>query len=96
MRALLIEAGYVTDDWSQRPNLRRFADETGINYESIRKAIAGERRPGYGLMQRVADALGVAPEVFAEYELRQFDPAEVGLDAALERLEQAKGERPAK
>ena len=62
----------------------------GIRYETLRKAIAGERPPGAKLIEAVAEVVGVRPEYFIEYRLaqalRQFDPNEVGFDAARENL----------
>src|ERR1044072_7284099 len=50
----------------------------GVKYETLRKAIAGERSPGAHLIETVAEAVGVRPEYFVEYRLaqalRQFDP----------------------
>jgi hypothetical protein len=60
------------------------------NYESLRKALTGERQPSVSLMERAAEVAGIEPSQFAEYRLaqarRQFDPAEVGWDGAIENL----------
>jgi hypothetical protein len=63
----------------------------GIYYESLRKAVTGERQPSRTLMERAAKTAGVKPTYFVEYQLaearRQFDPGEVGWEAALENLD---------
>ena len=63
----------------------------GISYETLRKAVVGERSPAAKVMEGVADALDVDPTVFVEYQVlaaqRDFDPREVGLDAALTNAE---------
>lgn len=64
----------------------------GVKYETLRKAIAGERHPGASLIETVAQVVGVRPEYFIEYRLaqalREFDPSEVGFDKARENLRQ--------
>lgn len=80
------------------PNWSAFADQLGdVHYETLRKAVTGERAPAPVLMERVAQALGVEPTVFVEYELwqasRMFDPKVVGMEQAeanLRRLHQAR------
>jgi transcriptional regulator with XRE-family HTH domain len=62
-----------------------------VSYESLRKAAAGERLPSRKVMEECARVLKVDPvETFAEYRLwsarRELDPAEVGLEIALETL----------
>lgn len=62
----------------------------GIKYETLRKAIAGERSPGASLIESVAEVVGVRPEYFIEYRLaqalQQFDPNEVGFEKARDNL----------
>jgi len=62
----------------------------GIKYETLRKAIAGERSPSASLIETVAQVVGVRPEYFIEYRLaealRQFDPNEVGFETARDNL----------
>jgi len=89
LRDLLIDAGQTTK--LGNPNWSSFATYVrGIHYETLRKAVTGERRPTPELMERCAETLGVAPEVFVEYRIwkaqRSFDPAEVGPQAALAAL----------
>lgn len=69
-----------------------FADKLkGTHYETLRKAVSGERQPSIGLMQQVASLLKVDPSYFAEYRLaqaqRQFDVGEVGWETAMKNLE---------
>jgi transcriptional regulator with XRE-family HTH domain len=91
VRDLLIERGTVTDRLGT-PDWPAFATELGVKYETLRKAVAGERPPGRKIMELAADALGVKPEdTFYEYQLletqRQFDPREVGEDVAYANLQ---------
>ena len=90
LRDHLIERDIVTGIGN--PNWSAFAEQLeGVHYETLRKAVAGERPPGPGLMEAVAEGLGVQPSVFFEYRLyqaqRAFDPKIVGVDQALTNLE---------
>jgi hypothetical protein len=72
-------------------NWRLVADElNGVHYETLRKAVAGERPATPQLMELCAELVGVPPTVFAEYRLyeaqKQFDPKEVGWDQATANL----------
>jgi len=89
LRDLLIDRGYTTAIGN--PNWSRIADELGdVQYESLRKAITGERLASAKIMERVAQQLDVEPSVFWEYNLwlvqRAFDPKEVGEEKAFENL----------
>lgn len=91
LRDLLIEHGFVTGTYNS--SLKRFKDERlpGMHYETLRKAVAGARKPSPSVMEDVAGALGVNPaETFSDYQLwlarRQFDPHEVGAEAAMANL----------
>jgi transcriptional regulator with XRE-family HTH domain len=69
----------------------RFVERLGgVSYETLRKALAGERKPSASLMEAVASALGISPEYFVEYRLanalRSFDVGEVGWDEAVKNL----------
>jgi hypothetical protein len=90
LRDLLLEHGYTTAignaDWP------RFARDLGdIRYETLRKAVTGERAAATKIMERVAALLDVEPTVFWEYELaqvrRSFDPRVVGEDEAFANLQ---------
>jgi hypothetical protein len=96
VRTLLIDAGIVTrmgnPDWTALARKMR-----GVNYESLRKAVVGERAPSEKIMLATAQALGVKPTIFAEYRLlmarRSLDPDHVGWSAATKVLNrwEAKG-----
>lgn len=62
----------------------------GVYYETLRKAVAGDRWPNAELMEKAAALVGVQPDVFVEYQLylaqRQFDVKEVGWDEAMANL----------
>ena len=89
LRALLINAGIVTrmgnPDWTGLVRQMQ-----GVNYESLRKAVVGERPPSEKIMTAAAAALDVKPTVFTEYRLhearRSFDPDQVGWSAAMKAL----------
>ena len=91
VRELLIEQGMVTAIGN--PNWMELAQGLeGVSYESLRKAVTGERQPGPKIIESVASALGVEPESFWEYRLwavqRSFDPREVGEEQAFANLEE--------
>lgn len=90
VRDLLIERDFVTG--MGNPNWSGFAAQLeGVNYESLRKAVTGERHPAPKIMEAVASSLGVDPSIFWEYQLyeaqKQFDPKIVGDEAALANLQ---------
>lgn len=89
VRDLLIERDMVTA--MGNPNWPEFALQLeDVHYESLRKAVTGERHPGPKIMESVAKALGVDASIFWEYQLYEaqqaFDPKVVGEDAALANL----------
>lgn len=72
-------------------DLMRVAEQLpDVYYETLRKAVTGDRSPTVDLMEKVAALAGVSPEVFSEYQLeqarRQFDVKEVGYEQAMENL----------
>jgi hypothetical protein len=79
------------------PNWKKLSLLSEIEYESLRKAISGERLPSDKIMRAVAKALNVRPEHFIEYQANrareQFDPKVVGLEAALQNLALFEAER---
>jgi transcriptional regulator with XRE-family HTH domain len=91
LRDLLLERGdYLTP--SGNVNMQLFSKRLPTyHYETLRKAVTGERQPTVELIEEVAAVLGVEPGFFSEYGLlkaqQQFDVRVVGLDAALENLE---------
>lgn len=89
LRDLLLGRDIVTA--MGNPNWTAFVKQVrDVEYESLRKAITGERWPSPKIMEKTAEALGVEPQVFREYQLwlaqRVFDPREVGEDEALANL----------
>jgi hypothetical protein len=90
LRDLLLERRITTR--MGNPDWAGFAQQLpGIHYETLRKAVVGERPPAPKVVEAVSDALSVAPEEFTEYRLwtarRQLDPQEVGLEQAVRNLE---------
>ena len=67
----------------------------GISYETLRKAVTGEREPSLKIIEAVSDALSVSPTRFIEYRLleaqRKLDWRAVGFDSALVALERFEG-----
>jgi len=89
-RDRLIERGTVTAIGNA--NWAAFVhDLNGVSYETLRKAVTGERRPGFKLMQQVARALDADPDIYYEFRLevarRSFDPDVVGEEEAVANLE---------
>lgn len=90
LRGHLVERG-ITNKLGD-PNWVAFAELLdGYKYESLRKAIAGDRPPTMGLMEACAEALSISPDEFIEYRIlaaqRMFDPREVGMEQALKNLD---------
>ncbi|HKU56521.1 MAG TPA: hypothetical protein VJP41_05825 [Gaiellaceae bacterium] len=89
LRALLINAGIVTrmgnPDWTGLVRQMH-----GVNYESLRKAVVGERPPSEKIMRAVSQALDIEPTVFVEYQLLQarlaLDPDQAGWESATKAL----------
>jgi transcriptional regulator with XRE-family HTH domain len=77
--------------------LTREADGRGMTHAHINMLANGHDRPSLRAMELIAEACGVEPDYFAEYRLavamRELDPAEVGLEQALENLNARLGER---
>jgi transcriptional regulator with XRE-family HTH domain len=69
--------------------IREF-DAKGITHAHINMLANGHDKPSVRAMELIARACGVEPDYFAEYRLaaamRLLDPAEVGLEQALENL----------
>lgn len=91
LRELVMENDYVTR--TGKPNWAAFAAGLrGFHYETLRRAATGRRAPSPRLLEECAHGLGVRPEYFLEYRIylaqREFDPAAVGLERALENLSQ--------
>ena len=90
LRDLLLETEHVSA--AGNVQLASFVRELpNVEYETLRKAVTGDRPPSLELMEAVAKALGVEPWVFYEYGLElsrlAFDVRAVGLDKALDNVE---------
>jgi hypothetical protein len=90
LRTLLIDAGIVTK--MGNPDWMSFSEQlVGVTYESLRKAIVGERAPSEKILLVAAAALNVDASVFIEYRLlearRSLDPSQVGWKSAVEALQ---------
>jgi transcriptional regulator with XRE-family HTH domain len=68
----------------------RQIDGRGMTHAHINMLANGHDKPSMRAMELIARACGVEPDYFAEYRLaaamRALDPAEVGLEQALENL----------
>ena len=68
----------------------RELDGKGITHAHINMLANGHDKPSMRAMELIAQACEVDPDHFAEYRLavamRELDPAEVGLEQALENL----------
>ena len=68
----------------------RQLDGKGMTHAHINMLARGHDRPSMRAMELLGQALGVDPDYFAEYRLaramRELDPAEVGLEQALDNL----------
>lgn len=89
LRDLLIERDITTG--MGNPNWKKFAEMIpGVHYETLRKAVTGERDPAPALIERIAQVLKIDPVTFDEYAVwktqRMFDPREVGLEEAMENV----------
>jgi transcriptional regulator with XRE-family HTH domain len=77
----------------------RKLDGKGITHAHINMLANGHDKPSMRAMELIAAACEVEPEYFAEYRLaaamRELDPAEVGLEQALENLNARLGARRA-
>jgi transcriptional regulator with XRE-family HTH domain len=75
----------------------RKLDGKGITHAHINMLANGHDKPSMRAMELIAAACGVDPDYFAEYRLaaamRELDPAEVGLEQALENLNARLGAR---
>lgn len=75
----------------------RNLDGKGITHAHINMLANGHDKPSMRAMELIAAACGVDPDYFAEYRLaaamRELDPAEVGLEQALENLNARLGAR---
>jgi transcriptional regulator with XRE-family HTH domain len=77
----------------------RKLDGKGITHAHINMLANGHDKPSMRAMELIAAACEIEPDYFAEYRLaaamRELDPAEVGLEQALENLNARLGARRA-
>ena len=75
----------------------RKLDGKGITHAHINMLANGHDKPSMRAMELISAACEVEPDYFAEYRLaaamRELDPAEVGLEQALENLNARLGAR---
>ena len=75
----------------------RELDGKGVTHAHINMLANGHDKPSMRAMELIAAACEVEPDYFAEYRLaaamRELDPAEVGLEQALENLNARLGAR---
>ena len=75
----------------------RKLDGKGITHAHINMLANGHDKPSMRAMELIASACDVDPDYFAEYRLaaamRELDPAEVGLEQALDNLNARLGAR---
>jgi transcriptional regulator with XRE-family HTH domain len=87
LRALMGERGLTYRGLAE---VTRERDAKGITHAHINMLANGHDKPSMRAMELIAQACGVEPDYFAEYRLatamRDLDPAEVGLERALENL----------
>jgi hypothetical protein len=67
----------------------------GLHYETLRKAVVGDRRVTAYIAEACARVLRVRPSVFVEYELaelrRLLDPEAVGFEQAVKTFHSLRG-----
>src|SRR5436309_14906767 len=94
LRALMSERGLSFRELAQAT---RAVDGKGMTHAHINMLANGHDRPSMRAMELIAEACGVEPDYFAEYRLavamRELDPAEVGLEQALDNLNARLGAR---
>jgi transcriptional regulator with XRE-family HTH domain len=87
LRTLMGERGMTYRSLAQAT---RTLDGKGMTHAHINMLANGHDRPSMRAMELLAQACGVEPDYFAQYRLasamRALDPAEVGLEQALENL----------
>jgi transcriptional regulator with XRE-family HTH domain len=94
LRALMTERGL---SYRGLAEATRELDGRGMTHAHINMLANGHDKPSTRAMELVAQACDVQPDYFAEYRLaaamRALDPAEVGLEQALENLNARLGAR---
>jgi transcriptional regulator with XRE-family HTH domain len=94
LRALMDERALT---YRRLAEATRELDGRGMTHAHINMLANGHDRPSLRAMELIARACGAQPDYFAEYRLasamRELDPAEVGLEQALENLNERLGAR---
>src|SRR5271167_4251030 len=94
LRALMAERGF---SYRSLAEATRKLDGRGMTHAHINMLANGHDKPSMRAMELIARACDVDPSYFAEYRLaeamRALDPAEVGLEQALENLNGRLGAR---
>jgi len=94
LRALMVDRGMT---YRSLAEATRELDGRGMTHAHINMLANGHDRPSMRALELIAGACGVQPTYFAEYRLatamRELDPAEVGLERALENLNARLGAR---
>ena len=94
LRALMAERGF---SYRGLAEATRRIDGRGMTHAHINMLANGHDKPSTRAMELIAEACDVEPMHFAEYRLaaamRALDPAEVGLEQALENLNARLGAR---
>jgi transcriptional regulator with XRE-family HTH domain len=94
LRALMAERGF---SYRSLAEATRKLDGRGMTHAHINMLANGHDKPSTRAMELIARACDVDPMHFAEYRLaaamRELDPAEVGLEQALENLNARLGAR---
>jgi transcriptional regulator with XRE-family HTH domain len=94
LRALMAEQGF---SYRSLAEATRKLDGRGMTHAHINMLANGHDKPSMRAMELIARACDVDPAYFAEYRLaaamRALDPAEVGLEQALENLNARLGAR---
>ena len=87
LRVLMEDHGYSYRVLAERT---RQLDGRGMTHAHINMLAKGHDRPSMRAMELIAQACEVEPTYFAEYRLaqamRELDPTEVGLEQALQTL----------
>jgi transcriptional regulator with XRE-family HTH domain len=94
LRTLMGERGLT---YRSLAEITRRLDGKGMTHAHINMLANGHDKPSMRAMALIAQACEVHPEYFAQYRLaaavRELDPAEVGLEQALENLSARLGRR---
>ena len=94
LRALMSERNL---SYRSLAEMTRVLDGKGMTHAHLNMLANGHDKPSMRAMTLIAQVCGVQPEYFANYRLaaamRELDPAEVGLEQALENLSARLGER---